>query len=213
MGFLTREKKDGKRTAGYGVYLIGALFALGSVVYLRRRLAEGAGAPRAKGGAPSNVAPITQPASTVSPIEVKDPHPPEGRVPSYRQDQNGGAHPAVKPAAERVERESFNTINLALQQAVLAPGANEGHGDRALDEGGGHGRGASAPSPFAELPPAFAPEGNVPAAESATRNTLLFGYRDGAADSSEVPAAASSANPAINQSILPPKERSSKRIS
>ena len=96
MGFLTREKKDGKRTAGYGVYLIGALFALGSVVYLRRRLAEGAGAPRAKGGAPSNVAPITQPASTVSPIEVKDPHPPEGRVPSYRQDQNGGAHPAVK---------------------------------------------------------------------------------------------------------------------
>ena len=43
--------------------------------------------PASQRGRALNVAPITQPASTVSPIEVKGTHPAEGRAPSYRQDR------------------------------------------------------------------------------------------------------------------------------
>jgi hypothetical protein len=168
MNGFVREKQDGRLAPGYAVYLLGGLAVFGAVVVLHRRFAT---ADLARGGTrlrSSHVASITQPAATMSRIEVKNPPPPP-ETRSYRLEQRKGPAPATSaPAAS----DEFDPIAAALAQVPSAdpgPLAEEGP-PRALDEkAAGRQRGAGAHYP--DLPPAFSTE---PASGSAR----LLGYRD-----------------------------------
>src|ERR1035441_1772216 len=71
MAFFLREKKDGKRTIGYGVYLIAGLLAIGAIVYLHGLLVGANGPQRGRPSQASDVTAITAAAALANSINVK----------------------------------------------------------------------------------------------------------------------------------------------
>src|ERR1017187_4227891 len=71
MAFFLREKKDGKRTIGYGVYLIAGLLAVGAIVYLHGLLVGANGPQRGRSSQASDVTAITAAAALANSINVK----------------------------------------------------------------------------------------------------------------------------------------------
>ncbi len=71
MNVFLREKSDGRRTAGYLVYLLAGMGAVAALIFLHRRTVVSGVAPgRRPQARVSNVAPITQPAAIMSQVEV-----------------------------------------------------------------------------------------------------------------------------------------------
>ncbi len=176
MGFFKREKKDGTRAPGYGVYLLAGLFAVGGVMFLHQRLTTKAAAPIAR-RAPSNVAPITGPAAAVARVDVKGPPSRDPATRSFRlpPKQSPTRSNSAEPAGD-----SFNPIQLALQRARLPASAQSDQRDVPPDEANAR---DTANTAFAELPPAFPTDapGNQPAVSA----NQLFGYRDTTAAENE----------------------------
>jgi len=169
VNWFLREKPDGRRAAGYGVYLLAGLAVLGGIVILRQRFVAGPGARTAARARSSQVAPITQPAATMTRIEVRNaPPPPETR--SYRLDQRPPPPPG--PPAPSVPAD-FDAITAAL--AELPPSearaTSETGPPRSLDERAA-GRRREAASAYPDLPPAFAAEGSPEARPLAYRDPL-----------------------------------------
>jgi hypothetical protein len=179
MNVLLREKPDGRLAPGYLLYLLGGLVVLGAIAVLHHRFAAGAAARSGGGRArPSQLAPITQPAATMSRIEVKNPPPPpEAR--SYRLEKPSAARAAATPPAA----DSFDAIAAALAQTppaeVKSAGAPAPSG--ALDERAA-GRQRDATAAYPELPPAFSTDPSAGAARP-------LGYRDPLAGTPADPAA------------------------
>jgi hypothetical protein len=191
-GFV-REKKDGRLAPGYAVYLLGGLAALGGVAVLHRRFAT---ADLARGGArprSSHVAPITQPAATMSRIEVKNPPPPP-ETRSFRLEPRTAPASSVVPATD-----GFDPIAAALAQLPPADSGSSAVAGPplALDEKIA-GRQREAGSRYPDLPPAFSSE------PSATSPRLL-GYRDplaGPAVAEAVAGGETTAMPALPRGTL-----------
>ena len=173
MSLFLREKSDGRRTAGYGVYLVAGLAGAALLLLLHRRAGEGAPVRRRAPADVSNVAPITQPAAVMSQVEVA----------------------AKQPASDaRSYRMAVRADPLRRVQGPDRPPAPDGF--NAIDEAlSGSAGGGEAPPPYAELPPAFAappsrrgrgPESS-PAGDSAgtvgpSPGAGLLAYRDPTAD-------------------------------
>lgn len=177
MGFFTREKKDGKRTFGYGAYLIAGIVSFAGVAFLRHVFLSGSAPIRPRRPPTSNVTPITEPASIIAQVEVRDSKAGPEEARSYR----------LKPPPSRagqasddvpIKHESFATIDLALQ-AGEGPGRDAPSGEP-LD--GGSSQPADSSPKYPALPPAFADEtvrGTAgKAAEAVERGIQLLGYRD-----------------------------------
>ena len=168
MNAFLREKKDGRLAPGYAVYLLGGVAVFGAVLVLHRRFAAGDGAR--VGGRPraSHVAPITQPAATMSRIEVKNP-PAAPETRSYRLEKRA-APPAT--AAILSAADSFDAIAAALAQLPPAdPKSAPVAGASPLLDERTAGRQREPVSAYPDLPPAFSVE---PAAAGAR----VLGYRD-----------------------------------
>ena len=151
MNAFLREKPDGRLAPGYAAYLLGGIIVLAAVLLLHRRFAT---ADLARGGArprSSHLASITQPAVTMSRIDVESPPPPP-ETRSYRLEKRADRPPAPVAAASV---EGFDPIAAAVAQRPADPGSPVEDGQpRALDEKGG-GQPRPVASPYAELPPAF----------------------------------------------------------
>ena len=183
MSWLLREKTDGRRTAGYLVYLIGGLAAAAAIMTLRH-LAVSGGKPagRSLRGRASNIAPITQPAAIMAEVSVAA-KPAASDARSYRMEKPRPVRPPATIPGDSLPA-AFNPIDAALEDSPRAP-----------DRGG-----PSGPA-YVELPPAYPPDairGNQ--GQGAMNAAPLLGYRDATADISfngsgraapETPAAAS----------------------
>jgi len=146
------------------------LAAISAVVVLHRRVVGSERAHVRMGPAkPSHVAAITQPAETMSRIEVKNP-PPSPETRSFRlEDPAPGATRSQVPASGPV---GFDAIAAALEQTPPAAAKVPPDGDAMspLDETAAGRLRGSGPE-YAELPPAFL-------TEPARGEQRLFGYRD-----------------------------------
>src|SRR5208283_809816 len=65
-----REKRDGRRAPGYLVYLLAGVAAFAAVAILHSRTVEGR-PPRVSTDRGARVSPITQAASSISPVKVE----------------------------------------------------------------------------------------------------------------------------------------------
>ncbi len=171
MGFFKREKKDGTRAPGYGVYLLAGIFAVGSVMFLHHRLTTRAIAAITTRPPRSNIAPVTGPAAAMARVDVKGPPSRDPATHSFRLPPKQPS-PARSNAGDATS-DSFNPIQLALQRARLPASAQTGQSSAPLDEGGS-GRDADS-AVFAELPPALPPDSQ---GNQAAPGNQLFGYRD-----------------------------------
>jgi len=191
MNWLLREKSDGRRTAGYLVYLLAGLAATAALIFLHR--STGSGGPPARQPRPrvSNVAPITQPAAIMSQVDVAA-KPAAPDIQSYRMAKNFEIRNPKSEISQTpaLPSESFNAIDETL---ASAPASDSG---------------AAAPE-FAELPPAFseADAASPPPSVRGTRrdaaSTLIPGstssllsYRDPTADAAVVDASGAAAGAA-----------------
>ncbi len=167
MSWLWREKPDGSRAPGYGLYLVAGA-AVGVAIYaLHRRFVPDPGAREPRRAPSSHVAAITQPAATMSRIDIRN-RPPAPEARSYRL----AATPSSSPASAAVPPapDSFDAIAAALAQLPTDPGSmRDGAGLRPLDESVA-GRQRLSASGYPELPPAFP-------AEAAAAKPLVA-YRD-----------------------------------
>ena len=183
MGLFIREQSDGRRSPGYLVYLLAALASVAGLWMLHRRGSAGADAPQPRRvrARASDVSPITQPAATLSAVEVA-PRAAPAETPSYRI----GRPPAAPARAEGDPADSREAGGFdAIDQALSGP-ADAGR------------TGSSGPA-YPELPPALPPASaagesgaaslSTPAsgrhsrfAEPAGPPPQLFGYRDATAD-------------------------------
>ena len=160
MSWISREKPDGRRTAGYLVYLGGGLAAVAALAVLHHLVVTG-GQPATRAARPrsSNVAPITQPAASMARVQVAaKSRAAEAR--SYRMEK--GRTAGTAPTAD-APPDGFNPIAAALDDEARPPE-----------------RSAGPASPYGELPPAYPPEPSRrnPGAAAAP----LLGYRDATAD-------------------------------
>ena len=206
MGFFIREKKDGRRGAGYGVYLIAGMVSFAGIVFLRHRIVSGSAPVRPRRSAVSKVAAITEPASMIARVDVKDSKPTGTEARSYRLEPPPAPAQPSRGESVPAEHETFATINLALQAAGTSnPAASPG---QPLDEFGGQRGGTGSPITYAPLPPAFVDEkarGSAgSASEALSRGIQLLGYRD---PGEEEPLRASSASgaPAATPKFFAPK--------
>jgi len=167
MGLFLREKRDGRRAAGYLLYLLGGLgiFAVFALIEHRvggagQNLARAPGAPR-PGASPS------PPTVAEFPGEANGGHRGSGagrRVPSEQPDSpQGGSFDAIaaaleRPAAEGIPAQPGSPSFAALPPALPPEGASPRQGPR-------RGETAAHPSAPAEAAP-----------------TPLLGYRDASAD-------------------------------
>ena len=141
---LLREKSDGRRTAGYLVYLLAGLSAAAALVIVHRRTVSADGAPARRARVPaSNVAPITQSAAIMSEVEVAA-KPSDSEARSYRMGKSGGGggrgtgfQPGSDENTGRMPVPHFDPIDEALSGA---PADADGAGPQ-----------------YAALPPAFGP--------------------------------------------------------
>lgn len=166
MNPFLREKKDGRRTAGYLVYLLGAVAIIAAALVVHRSSTAGKwSAPRQPHRGQANVAPITQPAAVMAPVSVPARSASRDSR-SYRIDRKGAAGASAPSAA--LADPSFNAIN-----AALAP----------IPESAPPSAGPS----FAPLPPAFPPEeahADKGKLSEKTEAAQLLAYRDKTADNS-----------------------------
>jgi hypothetical protein len=167
MNWLWREKPDGRRAPGYGLFLLAGA-AMGVAIYLlHRRFVPDAAIPGRRRPPSSHVAAITQPAATMSRIEVRN-RPPAAEGRSYRLASPQAAAPA---SAAAPGPDPFDAIAAALAQLPSDPGLGRDRASlRPLDENVA-GRQRVASSGYPELPPAFA-------AEAAAGGKPLVAYRD-----------------------------------
>jgi len=209
MGLFIREKSDGGRSPGYLVYLLAALASVAGLWMVYRRGSAGADAPpprRARTRA-SDVSPITEPAATLSAVEVAS-RPPASEAPSYRMGRRPvpPEHPG-RGAGSPGDSADFD----AIDQALASPP-------------GGERDGADSPG-FAELPPALPPpqggEGSLTApapiagtpatgrrprsTESAAPPPQLFGYRDATADATNAAPGPAAAPPELSPDFFAPR--------
>ena len=164
MSWIFREKPDGRRTAGYLVYLGAGLATAAALAALHHLVvAGGKPAPRAARARSSNVAPITQSAAIMARVRVAaKSRAAEAR--SYRLEKGSaaGARPAAGAEAPPA---GFDPISAALDDEARPPAPSAGA------------------SLFGELPPAYPPEtGRRNPAASAAGSAPLLGYRDPTAD-------------------------------
>jgi hypothetical protein len=192
MAFFLREKKDGKRTIGYGVYLIAGLLAIGAIVYLHGLLVGASGPQHGRLSLPSDVNAITSAAALTNSVNVKTQAKKDGIDPSHRLDRNDRPRPAAPSPATPAD-DSLDTINLALKKAALGPTAEEGAATQANDGGGQAGSSGAAASTFPELPPAFPTEAEPRKEPASSQRVQLFDYRDETADIPALPATIRSA--------------------
>jgi len=169
MSWLLREKTDGRRTAGYLVYLSGGLVAVGAMIALRHMAVSGAKpARRTFRDRASDISPITQPASIMAAVEVAA-KPAAADARSYRMEKlRPPRHPASPP--DDSVPAGFNAIDAALEGS-----AGAGSGAQGNPAAGGE--------RYAELAPAFFPQTiRRSPGQAATPGAELLGYRDPAAD-------------------------------
>jgi len=163
MGLLIREKCDGRRAPGYGIYLMGGCAAVAAVLALHARAVGGGwGSPAPHRARASDVASLTEAAAAITPIKVA---PKRGSSPYLSNDRGSPREgdPAGVSGPAAVFPEAFNPI-----AATLAAGPS------------GAAPGPSPEAAYARLPPSF---GTVGAGkQEPSPASLLLGYRDGAAD-------------------------------
>ena len=205
MGFLTREKKDGRRTLGYGVYLIAGVVSFAGVGYLRHRIVSGSAPVRLHRPAASKVAPITEAASMIAKVDVPDA---QSRGPEERSYRLGPPPASVRPEppAPATDHETFATISLALKDAATDGGPEP---DQPPQESGRPNGGTTTGPVFAPLPPAFVDGGSQrsggSAPEVSLRGVQLLSYRDTSPDEPTGKAAAGSAIPRAAPKSFAPK--------
>jgi len=187
MAFFLREKKDGKRTIGYGVYLIAGLLAVGAIVYLHGLLVGANGPQRGRSSQASDVTAITAAAALANSINVKTQTKKKDIDPSHRLGGNDRPRPAAPSPAIPAD-DSVDTINLALKKAALGPTADEGAAAQTNDGGAQAGSGGAATPAFPELPPAFPVEAEPRKGTASSQRVQLFDYRDETADIPALPA-------------------------
>lgn len=170
MGFFKREKKDGTRAPGYGIYLLAGVLTVGGVMFLHHRLVRHAAPAGPKRVPPSNVAPITGPAAAVARVDVKAP---PSRDPATRSFRLPPKPSTTRSNSAEVAGDSFNPIQLALHRARLPADARGEQRDVPPDEAGSRDMANSA---FAELPPAFPTD--APGNQATASVNQLFSYRD-----------------------------------
>ena len=182
MGFFIREKQDGHRTAGYGIYLAAGVLAFVTVKILHDRVVGVPATVPVRALPRSNVASITEAAAIIAPIKSAAPRARNAESESFRLEKTAPSPQALPASA--AEPDSFNAIAQALKEAASPSRANDARAPRSLDEGASTTDRASAPV-FAALPPAFVaePAGRPNADSGATLAPQLFGYRDPTAES------------------------------
>lgn len=181
MGFFIREKQDGHRAAGYGIYLAAGVAAFAAVKILHDRVVGAPTVAPARAQPLSNVAPITEAAALIAPVKISEPQSRRPESESFRLEKPA---PASRTAPPLAEADSFNAIAQALKEAASPSRADDSRPARPLDERTSATDIATAPV-FAALPPAFAaePAGRPSSDSGAAPAPQLFGYRDPTAES------------------------------
>ena len=177
MGFFIREKQDGHRTAGYGIYLAAGVAAFAAVKILHDRVVGAPTVAPTRAQPPSNVAPITEAAALIAPVKIYEPQSRKPESESFRLEKPA---PTSRTAPPLAEADSFNAIAQALKEAASPSRADDSRPARPLDE-----RTSATDPVFAALPPAFAaePAGRPSSDSGAAPAPQLFGYRDPTAES------------------------------
>ena len=187
MRLFIREKIDGRRAPGYGIYLMGGCAAVAAVLALHARAVGGSwGSPAPRRARASDVASLTEAAAAIAPVKVA----PKRGATLYLSNDRGSpreGNPAGVPGPAAVSPEAFNPI-----AAALAAGPS------------GAAAGPSQEPAYARLLPSF---GTVGAGkQEPSPASLLLGYRDGSADLQPPCAATLQAGPAAaGTSHLVPK--------
>ena len=181
MNPFLREKRDGRRAPGYLVYFLAGTAVLATVAFLHHRLGQnGPFRPLERRGA--RISPITQAASSMSPVKVEKGQA-STRERSFRLPAPGSADTRSPEGGIPRARDGFDAIGTALANAAPSEsGQVPGAAGTPLDIEGGDSQGRG--PKYAALPPAFpieAARSGTPASGSAARPELL-GYRDPAAD-------------------------------
>ena len=181
MNPFLREKRDGRRAPGYLVYFLGGAAVLATVAFVHNRLGQGS-PPRPSESRGARISPITQAASSMSPVNVEK-RQASAQERSFRLPSLGSGD-ARSPERERTKApDAFDAIGAALANAAPAERyQSPGAAAAPLDSEGGDSqwRGPK----YAPLPPAYPTEASrsgAPASVSAVHPELL-GYRDPAAD-------------------------------
>jgi hypothetical protein len=180
MNPFIRERRDGRRAPGYLVYLLAGVAAFAAVAILHSRTVESR-PPRVSTDRGARVSPITQAASSISPVKVEGKAaPPQER--SFRLASPGSADSRPQTGGASPARDSFDPIGAALAGTPSGDaGRAAGVSHASLDTAGGN---PALASDFAALPPAFADEAarsGAPASK-ASEHPELLGYRDPTAD-------------------------------
>jgi hypothetical protein len=178
MNPFLREKRDGRRAPGYLVYFLAGAAVFATVAILHNRVGESP-LPRASIDRGARISPITQAASSISPVKVEKKTPSQER--SFRLPSPGSADNRSPAGGAPTTPNSFDPIGAALAGAPAAEVGQAPGASRALDSAGGN---PALASNFAPLPPAFATEpARTGASQSrAGENPELLGYRDPTAD-------------------------------
>jgi hypothetical protein len=162
MGLFVREKNDGRRAPGYGLYLLGGLSVIGMVMVLHQRASSGQwGSPQPRHARASDVASITEAAAAVTAVKVNSKASPSKFV-SYDDRDDDEGQSAARQGTDGAQPAPFNAIAAALVPA---------------SDGGG---GSTEKSAYARLPPSFAEENAGREAQGS--GALLLAYRDRSAD-------------------------------
>jgi hypothetical protein len=181
MNPFVREKRDGRRAPGYLVYFLAGAAILATFAFVHNRLGQGS-PPRPLENRGARIWPITQAASSMSPVRVEK-RQPSAQERSFRLPSTGSADTRSPESGTPRPRDAFNAIGAALANAAPVEGGQApGAAATPLDLEGGNSQ--SRGSKYAALPPAFPTEtarGGTPASGSAGHPELL-GYRDPAAD-------------------------------
>jgi len=181
MNPFLREKRDGRRAPGYLVYFLAGAAVLATVAILHNRFGESR-LPRAPADRGARISPITQAASSISPVKVEKKQA-SARERSFRLPSPGS--PDARPPAAQAPaiQDSFDAIGAALANTVPADGGPAAGGSGTpLDVAGVD---IPAPAPrFAALPPAFATDAPRTGAQTSRNgdHPELLGYRDPSVD-------------------------------